>query len=71
MNARYATCARCGRPDRQVAKIMPDGPLCAACRAEAIRHRGHCDGCSQQRLLPGVYVFYDNATTRGSLEVNR
>ncbi len=54
MNTRRATCARCQRPDRQVAKIMPDGPLCAACRAEAIRHRGYCDGCSQQRLLPGV-----------------
>ena len=54
MSARYAACARCGRPDRQVAKVMPDGPLCAACRAEAVRHRGCCDGCGAERLLPGV-----------------
>ncbi|MDA8314561.1 MAG: recombinase XerD [Actinomycetota bacterium] len=54
MTARHATCARCHRPDRQVAKVMPDGPLCAACRAEAIRHRGRCSGCGAERLLPGT-----------------
>ena len=54
MSVRRATCARCGRPDRQVVKVMPDGPLCAACRAEAVRRRGRCDGCRTERLLPGV-----------------
>ncbi len=54
MSARYATCARCRRPERQVAKIFPDGPLCASCRAQAIRRRGRCAGCEQERLLPGA-----------------
>jgi hypothetical protein len=49
-----AACARCRRPDQPVAKVMPDGPLCAACRSEAVRHRGHCDGCGRERLLPAV-----------------
>lgn len=33
---------------------MPDGPLCAACHAEAVRHRGACARCGQVRLLPGA-----------------
>lgn len=33
---------------------MPDGPLCAACGSEALRHRGRCDACGSERLLPGV-----------------
>ncbi len=51
---RRVTCARCHRPHRQVAKVMPDGPLCAHCYSEAIRRRGRCPGCAQVRLLPGV-----------------
>ncbi len=54
MSARYATCARCRRPERQVAKIFPDGPLCASCRAQAVRHRGRCADCKEERLLPGA-----------------
>jgi len=54
MSPRRATCARCSRPDLLVAKIFPDGPLCAACRAEAVRHRGRCVSCKKERLLPGV-----------------
>ena len=33
---------------------MPDGPLCAACHVAAVRHRGSCAGCGDERLLPGV-----------------
>lgn len=32
---------------------MPDGPLCAACHAAAIRTRGSCAACGVHRLLPG------------------
>lgn len=54
MTARLATCARCQRPRRQVRKVMPDGPLCAACHVAAVHHRGPCAGCGDERLLPGV-----------------
>jgi hypothetical protein len=33
---------------------MPDGPLCAACHAQAVRRRGRCAGCDEPRLLPGT-----------------
>ncbi|MDP8961142.1 MAG: hypothetical protein M3N32_05950 [Actinomycetota bacterium] len=33
---------------------MPDGPLCAACTADAVRSRGVCAGCGADRLLPGM-----------------
>ena len=51
---RLATCARCRRSRRQVRKVMPDGPLCAACHAGAVRSRGRCAGCGDERLLPGM-----------------
>lgn len=54
-----ADCARCGRY-RQVKKHMPDGPLCAACFAAAVRTRGQCGHCGHTRLLPGD----DGAGTR-------
>lgn len=54
MSPRRATCARCLRPDHLVAKIFPDGPLCAACRSEALHRRGRCASCKVERLLPGV-----------------
>ena len=54
MSPSSATCARCRRPDRQVAKVFPDGPVCAACRSEAVRRRGRCASCEHQRLLPGA-----------------
>lgn len=34
--------------------VMPDGPLCSTCHAEAVRHRGPCSHCGQLRLLPGA-----------------
>jgi hypothetical protein len=54
LTARLATCARCRRPRRKVHKVMPDGPLCSACHADAVRRRGRCAGCNQERLLPGA-----------------
>ena len=54
MSPRYATCARCRRPERQVAKVFPDGSLCKKCHSDAVRRRGRCGGCEQERLLPGV-----------------
>lgn len=33
---------------------MPDGPLCAACVAAAVRSRGNCAACGADRLLPGM-----------------
>ena len=33
---------------------MPDGPLCAACHATAVRTRGSCAACRDDRLLPGM-----------------
>jgi hypothetical protein len=33
---------------------MPDAPLCAACHADAVRRRGRCAGCGDDRLLPGI-----------------
>ncbi len=47
-------CARCRRSGLQVKKVMPDGPLCAACYARAIRRSGRCAGCGETRLLPGA-----------------
>lgn len=33
---------------------MPDGPVCAACHAAAVRSRGSCAACGANRLLPGM-----------------
>jgi hypothetical protein len=33
---------------------MPDGPVCAACHAAAVRTRGNCAACGDERLLPGI-----------------
>lgn len=51
---RRATCVRCRRPGRLVHRVMPDGPLCAACDATAVRTRGTCPHCGDERLLPGM-----------------
>jgi len=52
--ARRARCARCRRSHRLVKKVMPDGPLCAACHGDAVRRRGTCAVCGRFRLLPGA-----------------
>jgi hypothetical protein len=45
-----ATCARCGQ-DRPPAARWPDGPVCDPCYTAALRHRGRCASCGQQRRL--------------------
>jgi hypothetical protein len=45
-------CARCGR-HRHKAASWPDGPVCRTCADQAVRARGTCPGCGQERALPG------------------
>jgi hypothetical protein len=45
-----ATCARCGH-DRPPAVRWDEGPLCDPCYTAALRHRGACRTCGQQRRL--------------------
>jgi hypothetical protein len=55
-----AICARCGH-DRPPAVRWDEGPLCDRCYTAALRHRGRCAACGNQRRLvapPGP-----NATT--------
>lgn len=55
-----ATCARCGH-DRPPAVRWDEGPLCDPCYTAALRHRGRCAACRNERRLvapPGP-----NATT--------
>jgi hypothetical protein len=43
-------CARCGQ-DRPPAARWPDGPVCDTCYTLALRRRGACAACGQQRRL--------------------
>jgi hypothetical protein len=45
-----AICARCGQ-DRPPAARWPEGPVCDPCYTAALRHRGRCASCGQQRRL--------------------
>ena len=45
-----AVCARCGN-DRPPAARWPEGPVCDPCYTAALRHRGPCASCGQQRRL--------------------
>jgi hypothetical protein len=45
-----APCARCGQLRPPQAR-WPDGPVCDPCYTAALRHRGRCVGCGQQRRL--------------------
>ena len=47
-----AECCRCGRP-RNKAGTWPDGFVCRGCIDRAVRVRGTCPGCGQERALPG------------------
>jgi len=47
-----ADCARCGR-HRNTAGSWPDGHVCRTCLNRAVRTRGLCPGCGQDRALPG------------------
>jgi hypothetical protein len=45
-----AACARCGQ-DRPPAARWPEGPVCDPCYTAALRRRGQCASCGQQRRL--------------------
>lgn len=45
-----AVCARCGQA-RPPAVRWEEGPLCDSCYTAALRHRGRCAVCGQQRRL--------------------
>ena len=45
-----AACARCGH-DRPPQARWPEGPVCDRCYRAALRHRGPCTRCGQQRRL--------------------
>ncbi|MEV0292147.1 hypothetical protein [Nocardia sp. NPDC050710] len=46
-------CARCGRY-AHVTAWWPDGTLCRTCCDRALRLRGRCPGCGDDRALPGL-----------------
>ena len=48
-----AQCCRCGR-HRNKAGSWPDGYVCRTCSDRAVRTRGTCPGCGQDRALPGL-----------------
>ena len=45
-------CCRCGRRKNK-AGSWPDGHVCRTCVDRALRTRGTCPGCGQERALPG------------------
>jgi hypothetical protein len=45
-----AVCAHCGQ-DRPPVVRWPEGPVCDTCYCRALRHRGECGTCGQQRRL--------------------
>ena len=47
------TCARCGRFGC-FAAVWPDGPVCRTCECRALKIRGRCPDCGEQRVLPGL-----------------
>lgn len=46
-------CARCARMVARIRVTWPDGPVCGICFTTALRRRGSCPECGQDRLLPG------------------
>lgn len=46
-------CSRCGRRMFKAAS-WPDGHVCRTCHDRALRIRGRCPGCGQDRVLPGL-----------------
>lgn len=45
-------CCRCGRRKNKSGS-WPDGHVCRSCIGRALRVRGTCPGCGQERALPG------------------
>lgn len=50
---RHDPCARCNRNIPRLAATWPEGRLCFTCHYNAVRTRGTCPDCLQERLLPG------------------
>ncbi|MFB6878078.1 hypothetical protein [Streptomyces sp. NPDC056323] len=48
-----ADCCRCGLR-RHKASTWPDGYVCRTCSDRAVRTRGTCPGCGEDRALPGL-----------------
>jgi hypothetical protein len=48
-----ADCCRCG-PRKHKAGTWPDGYVCRTCSDRAVRTRGTCPGCGEDRALPGL-----------------
>lgn len=48
-----AECCRCGLR-RHKAGTWPDGYVCRTCSDRAVRTRGTCPGCGEDRALPGL-----------------
>ena len=46
-------CCRCGRRKNK-AGSWPDGHVCRTCHDRALRVRGRCPGCGDDRVLPGL-----------------
>jgi hypothetical protein len=46
-------CARCGRHGWFAAR-WPDGHVCRTCHDKALRVRGQCPACGDERVLPGL-----------------
>ncbi|WP_337825183.1 hypothetical protein [Amycolatopsis sp. A1MSW2902] len=46
-------CCHCGRR-RHKAGSWPDGHVCRTCLDRALRVRGRCPGCGDERVLPGL-----------------
>ena len=60
-----SVCARCGL-DRPPAAHWPEGPVCDTCYTSALRRRGACAACGQERRLiappgPGAIMCADCA----------
>jgi hypothetical protein len=45
--------ARGGRMAAKIRVTWPDGAICGICFTTALRTRGSCPGCGEERLLPG------------------
>lgn len=47
-------CDRCGRLAGKLRAHWPEGGICGICFTTAMRTRGTCPGCGEDRLLPGT-----------------
>lgn len=55
-----AECCRCSRRKYKAA-TWPDGYVCRTCSDRAVRTRGTCPGCGQDRALPGLHLVDGSA----------